>query len=650
MRSRLQTALLGSALFFVMTSVPARAQDIDYFSLQPDQLLEAEIISVSKKRETFADAAAAIYVISQKDIRRSGVTTIPDALRMVPGVQVAQADSNSWAVSIRGFNSVLTNKLLVLIDGRSVYNPLFAGTYWELQDYVLEDIDRIEVIRGPGGTLWGANAVNGVINIITKSAGETQGNLVSGLYGNQEQGTVSARHGGAFGPSDYYRVYAKYFNRDSYRSPAGGDSVDDWKGGRAGFRADWNDNLTLQGDVYRILTDQRNSTPILVAPFAFIEEETIESQGANLLGRFSQNLDDGALLSVQTYLDYTSREQILLDDKRGIFDIEAQYNFANHEHHEIITGAGYRLIHDDLSGAPSVTFSPSSRTDHLFSTFIQDKITLSPDKWYLTLGSKFEHNDYTGFEAQPNVRLQYHPDTTQMVWTAISRAVRTPSRLEHDLNQTLTVFPSGTPAVLQANGNFGSERLTAYELGYRKQFNRSLSVDIATFYNDYDDLATIGFLPASLALFPVEAINDKEAEAYGFEIASTWNVTPAFELTGSYTFFELFSHVTNNGGFDLETDENVVPHHQANIRAAWRINDNVTIASSAYYVDQLSQGNVDDYVRLDLNLGWQIEDNVRFNLIGQNLIDEAHREFSSPTSLNAAEVERSIFGKLTWQF
>lgn len=627
------------------------AQDEDYFNIPVEQLVNAEIVSASKKPERLMDAAAAVFVITSEDIRRSGVRTIPDALRMAPGVQVAQADANSWAVSIRGFNGVLANKLLVMIDGRTVYNPLFAGTYWELQDMVLDDIDRIEVVRGPGGTLWGANAVNGVINIITKHTSETIGNYITGVYGDEEKGTVSARHGGNLGGDAFYRMYGTYYGHDSSRAINGDNAQDEWWSGRTGFRADWDDDFTLQGDVYRVLDNQLNSTPQVGVPGnAIIAEENMESQGANILGRYKQDYAEGALLTIQSYLDYTSRDQILLEDQRVMYDFDAQYNFAPSGSHEFTAGAGYRFMHDELEGSPSVEFSPSGRDDHLFSTFVQDKITLHPDRWYLTLGSKFEHNDYSGFEIQPNARLQFFPDLTQTVWASISRAVRTPSRLEHDLDQTITVLSPATEVILQGNRDFDSEELIAYELGYRKQLNADLSFDVATFYNDYDQLSTVGFLPATAGVFPIEAVNGMTAETYGIEIASSWNVNSDFKLSAGYSFLHVDLHVADNNGFDLETGEGTSPQHQANARASWNVTDDVTFNTSAYYVDQLSTDDVDDYVRLDMNLEYEINENLHFNLVGQNLLDDAHREFSSPLSLNAAEVERSVFGKLTWQF
>lgn len=650
---RLVSAVQSLILAFVLSpAAQAAGDELDYFSLPPEQLLSAEVISVSKKKERVSDTAAAVYIISQDDIRRAGVTSIPEALRMAPGVQVARADSNSWAISIRGFNGTVSNKLLVMIDGRTVYNPLFAGTYWELQGYPLEDIDRIEVVRGPGGAVWGANAVNGVINIITKSAADTQGVMASALYG-REEGKATVRQGGAF-EGGHYRLYGQSFNRDSSVAAQGGAAKDDWRGGRAGFRSDWggerdgglDGGLTIQGDVYRVLTDQYNRTP---AATPITESETMDSRGANILGRYTRSLDNGAQVSVQSYLDYTERDQILLQDRRGIFDIEAQYNFAPIGPHEIVTGVGYRYMRDDLSDTRIIDFTPDERGDSLYSLFLQDKITLLPDKVFLTLGTKLEHNDYTGTEIQPNLRLQYHPDPSQTVWGAVSRAVRTPSRLEHDLSYNLLVV-GGTSYRLLANPDFESEELIAYELGYRKKFSKDASFDIAGFYNDYDKLSTYGFLPTTPGVIPFQTVNGMTGETYGFEFAANWNATQDLQFSATYSVIDMKLHVKEANGYDLETAEGTTPHQQAGLRAGWAIREGLRLDTSLYAVDQLVQTNTDGYVRLDMNLEWEIQKGLRFNLTGQNLLESSHREFSAPNALNAAEIERSVFGKVTWEF
>lgn len=657
----MKSGIYAIGLMSCLISQPVLAAS-DYFDLAPEQLLQAEIISVSKKSERVLDAPAAVFVITGDDILRAGATTIPDALRLAPGVQVAQSDSNSWAISIRGFNGALANKLLVLIDGRTVYNPLYSGIYWEAQDVVLEDVDRIEVVRGPGGTLWGANAVNGVINIITKRAKDTQGGLVSGAYGNHERGLYNMRYGGSFGESgedNYYRVYAKRFNRGPFPSSRyNGDNYDGSEGERTGFRADWSDKFTLQGEAYQTRSDQRDSIPVFGVPNTRQELASVTYQGAHILGRWADDMRDGKL-TLQSYLDYSGRnESLILKDRRVTFDVEAQYNFNPIDIHDISIGGNYRYIEDDEGNTSTITFTPASRQDNLFSVFAQDKITLSPNRWYLTLGSKFEHNDYSGFEIQPNARLQYHPTQSQMLWGAVSRAVRTPSRLEHDARFRLLTGAGPSAFELVPNRNFDSEKMVAYEIGYREQIRPDLSLDVTGFYNDYDDLLTLLQLPnvavnngidPPYTQIPLVANNGMTAEVYGLEIASKWNVNPDWSLSGSYSYLDMFLHAGTTLGAP-ESAEGLAPQNQINLMSSWKLTSDLSVDATIYYVDELSANNVGSYIRTDLNLGWRIADGVRFNLIGQNLFDDAHREFGSATGLNAAEAERSIYGKLTWQF
>lgn len=644
-----------SALSMLFLS-PSTLANVDYFDLTLEQLLSAEVLSVSKKSESIADAPAAIHIVTSEDIQRSGVTNIPDALRMVPGMQVAQVDSNSWAISIRGFNSVFANKLLVLIDGRTVYNPVFGGVFWEANDLMLEDIERIEVIRGPGGTLWGANAVNGVINILTKHTRDTQGSLVSGLYGNEEQGTLNVRQGGTFGDSGSYRVYAKGFQRDSSQKPTGGDTYDEWDGFRTGFRADWGDQFTLQGDAYRTNAQQLRPHFSFVAPFAPIKEQTIVYEGVNILGRWTDKRDDGSQLSIQSYIDWAQRDEpINFIDNRIIYDVETQYNFALLGAHEIITGAGFRFLTDDQEGDNNTSFSPQKRRSNIYSAFVQDKITLAPDTWFLTLGSKFEHNEFSGYEAQPNARLQWQPSQTQTLWSSISRAVRTPTPIEEDLTSTL-VKTNNIRIAFVPNDEFKSEKLTAYELGYRNQLTSSLSLDLAIFYNDYDFLQTTsvqtvvpvanGIDPPHF-LVPIKFTNNMTGKSDGFETVLNWSVSPDLKIAANYSYLHITLDALDPA---QEGGESLYPRHQAGTKIFWNINDDWTLDTSVTYVDKLPAGNVDSYIRLDINLGGQISNNLRFNLVGQNLTESQHREMGEATTLNAGEVERSIFGKLTWQF
>jgi iron complex outermembrane recepter protein len=665
-KQHFDAACLGRAVFFttcltLSLSSPSKARTDDYFDLSPEQLISAEVISVSKKAEPVAQAPAAIYVITHEDISRTGVTSIPDALRMAPGVDVAQGDSNSWAINIRGFNKGLANQLLVMVDGRTLYNPLFAGTYWELQNMPLEDIERIEVIRGPGGTLWGANAVNGVINIITKKAQDTQGKLVSVAAGNYVRDFGLGQIGGKINDNSWYRAYIQHFNNGSFKNPDGDDAGDAWHDNRAGFRIDWGDKLTVSGDAYTNRSGQLVSVPQFTPPYAMINEDNMESQGANLLAHWKNKFGDGSLLALQAYADYTARDQLILRDEREIFDFNGQYNFPVRGRNEIIVGGGYRMTHDNLGNTRTLTLRPSRNTDSLFNVFAQDKIALVPDHWYLTLGSKAEYRSDIGLEFEPNARLQWFPDDHQAIWAAVSRALRTPSPIETDINLNAGVFPPGILPLefnLAANPHFDSERLIAYELGYRNQITSDLAMDVAAFYNNYNGLAAQQFQGLSLVnngvdppyfLFQTNQANLMAAETHGIEIAAEWSVSKSWKLTGSYSFQEMFIHLDNDFT-NQQAQEMQSPRHQANLRSYWNINKDWVLNTSVNYVSRLSAFDVPAYIRLDMNLGWHVAPRVKFNLIGQNLLQGYHREFGNGTDLNASEVPRSVFGKVTWEF
>lgn len=626
----------------------------NYFDLSLEQLLEVRVVSLAKKDQSIAQATAAIYVVTSEDIQRSGVTTIPDALRMVPGVQVARADSNSWAISIRGFNSTLANKLLVLIDGRSIYNPVFGGTLWEADELMLEDVERIEVIRGPGGTIWGANAVNGVINIITKHSRDTQGAFVSALYGNEEQGTVSLRQGGQLRNNGSYRIYAKAFQRDASYKPGGGDTFDEWDGWRSGFRTDWGDKFTLQGDAYRTDTQQKRVDYSLTAPFMPVKEQNIRYEGAHLLGRWTETRADYAQFSLQAYIDWAKRDEPFnFIDDRLTYDLDAQYNFAPQGIHEFILGGGLRLLSDDKQGNRNVEFTPQKRRDQVYSFFVQDKITLKPDTWFLTLGSKFEHNNFSGYETQPNIRLQWQPNNRQTFWSAISRAVRTPTAIEEDLTSTLATG-AGARIAIEPNDNFKAEELVAYEVGYRQQINSKLSLDLSSFYNDYQNLMTtsvqtprvvINNIDPPHVFIPIQFTNNMQGTTRGIEMASQWSATDTMTITLTYSYLDLKLDTPEAA---QKTAELLYPRHQAGLAIFYNLGNQWTLDTSATYVAQLA--TTDSYIRWTLNLGKQLGKNVRFNLTGENLGDNHHPEFGSTSDINAGEIERSIFAKLSWQF
>lgn len=645
-------------LFFSHTALCAS----QYIDLTLEQLLQVKVHSASKKDELISNAPAAVYAITSADIERSGVTTIPDVLRMVPGVQVARADGNSWAISIRGFNSVLANKLLVMIDGRTVYNPVFGGAFWETHDLLLEDIERVEVIRGPGGALWGANAVNGVINIMTKHTRDTQGNLVSATYGNEEKGTLSARHGGRFGTTGSYRVYAKGFKRDASIKPpmtneaTDADTYDEWDGFRSGFRLDWDNHFTFQGNAFRTDAQQLRPDHSLQAPYLTIEQQTIKYEGVNFLGRWEDRKNDGSKWTVQSYVDWKKRDEPFnFIDERTMFDVETQYDFASSSRQRIIVGAGLRVLSDDKQGNHNVSFSPQKDTNIIYSAFIQDKITLAPDTWFLTLGTKIEHNDFSGLEVQPNARLQWRFDQQQNFWASVSRAVRTPTPIEQNATSTVATIENIRLAIVP-NTDFESETLTAYEVGYRNQITPSLSIDIATFYNDYEKLMTTTFgepylvndPPAPLhLLIPVQFTNDMTGRSSGAEIVVGWKLSDNLHISADYSYLDMSLKAIDP---TQETDELLNPRHQLGTRIFWDIQDDWNLGVFASYVDKLSATDVDAYLRLDINLSHQITPSLKLSLTGQDLLDGSHREFASVDDINAGEIERSIFGKLTWQF
>lgn len=650
----LSAFLLFGALHFL--HVPMANASDNYFDLAPEQLLQTKVISVSKRSESVAEASAAVFVITNEDILRSGVTTIPDALRLAPGVHVAQLDSNSWAIGIRGFNNGLSNKLLVLLDGRTIYNPVFGGVLWEAHDLVLEDIQQIEVIRGPGGTLWGANAVNGVISITTKHTRDTQGNMISALYGNEEKGTLSARHGGTF-DDGAYRLYAKGFRKDSLRSTEPRNAHDEWHGYRSGFRADWDENFTLQGDIYRTLTEQRRINYSLSLP-PVLTDQNVVYEGANILARWTSENVDGSALTVQSYIDWTQRdERINFVDNRTIYDLDIQYNLKPLGRNEITLGGGYRFSNDHKKSSANVTFTPQGRHDSLYNFFVQDKITVLADELFLTLGSKFEYNDYSGFELQPNARVHWLADEQQSFWASVSRAVRTPTAIETDMTMTVATDPT-IPARLAfvPNKDFKPEELVAYEIGYRNQLTPDFSIDMTAFYNVYDHLQTFSFLPAELVnngidplhlLIPAQFRNDMKGQSFGFETAASWELNPALKMTTNYSFLRL--QVDANDPTQ-EGAEDSYPSHQVGLRTSWNISDNWMLDSTAQYVGKIKADDIDSYLRLDLNLGWRMNDQLRFNLIGQNLISGTHREFGPAADVNAAKPQSSIFGKITWEF
>jgi iron complex outermembrane recepter protein len=651
--------------------------------------MQIEITSVSKKAQRLSDAAAAVFVITQEDIRRSGVTSIAEALRMAPGVQVARIDANKWAVSIRGINGRFANKLLVLMDGRSLYSPLFAGVYWEVQDTALEDIDRIEVIRGPGAALWGSNAVNGVINIITKPAELTQGGMLSAGGGTESRGFATARYGMHWGNDTNLRLYAKHQSTSNAVDSTGAASHDAWDMTRGGFRLDaqpsYRDTLSLSGDYYAGTTAEkytlyRQPTSLDPPTASFSSSPDAESHmsGGNVLARWQRSLEGNDSLSLQLYYDHFDRSMIILDQKQDTFDLEFQHRFSLLERQDVIWGLGYRHSRDSLGATSIISFNPPSRDTQLYSWFLHDEIKIVPEKLSLILGSRFEHNSYTGFEVQPNARLLWTPNPGNTLWGAVSRAVRTPARGDSDiayryrtisapLDPSLGAPIPGLPLRLEIDGNknFKSETLLAYEVGYRTEPMPHVAVDIATFYNIYDRMRVI--TPAGGTLEPdfnaplnqvanFQLTNQMHGHAYGVELAAEWSPIPWWRLHAAYSYLRIKMYLESpsvdlvNKG-DAEGDS---PRHQFSVRSGIDLGKGVEFdlwlrgADRLRYIDM---STIPGYLTMDVRLAWKPQPRLELALVGQNLLHRQHPEFI-PEFINTfpSEVQRSVYGKVTWKF
>jgi len=652
-------------IYFLSLSIYSTNANSDHNELidfSVEDLLNIEVISVSKKAKSLNDSPAAIFVITQNDINRIGATSIPEALRLAPGLDVSRIDANKWAVSARGFNGRFSNKLLVLIDGRSIYTRAFSGVYWENNDVMLEDVERIEVIRGPGATLWGANAVNGVINIITKNSADTQGGLLIAGGGTEEQGFGAFRYGGQLNIDTTARAYIKGFKHDESTLKSGGEAGDDRDKVQGGFRLDTQlstkDNLTLQGDAYHSHINQNTTLPLLTSPYQSTFNETIDSFGGNLLGRHQHIYSPTSEHTLQIYYDFYERDEAIFKESRHIIDIDFQHRFSWLNWNDLIWGVGYRYNHDDFSKNDVAKANPSSRNDQLFSAFLQDEITLINDSLWLTLGAKVEHNDYSGFEAQPTARLMWIPHHQHRLWGAISRAVRTPSRLDHDISILVRTIPVDPQTTIAASfvglPEFNSERVISYELGYRTTFIDNVSIDFTSFYNEYSSLmssTTQALIPNPTTGFTdaQTTINNKATTTtYGFEVAAVWQILDWWRWDANYNLLK--TKVDNKFKNDLS------PQQQVSLRSIMSLKQNIDLDILFRYVDSstavgiIGTTHIKDYVSLDIRLAWQPVSNLELSLVGQNLLAEKHLEYRQEFITSATEIDRGMYGKLAWSF
>ena len=622
------------------------------------ELGNVEVTTTSKEPEQIWKTSAAIYVLTQEDIRRSGATSIPEVLRLVPGVEIAQINSNSWSVAIRGFGSAFSKSVLVLIDGRSVYTPLFAGVYWDVQNVLLEDVERIEVIRGPGGTIWGSNAVNGVINIITKNTKDTRGSYASTSSGNGAQNESGVRYGAAHGNRLDYRAYAMGFGRTP-EFHSDGDNYDAWQLGQAGFRTDSRltdrDTLTVQGDLYKGNVGQQVAIGSYLPPAQLIVDGTEDVSGGNLLGRWRRELTNKSDLQIQAYYDRTYRLGPQLGETRNTFDIDLLHHFVLKQRNEIIWGFGARWSPSDIiQTVPTVNFTPHRQDDNIYSAFVQDQIAIVQNRLWLTLGSKFEHNIFTGWENEPSGRVLWTPTSHQTVWAAVTRAVRTPSRIDEDLQ--FTGFVSSPPPIYVCvcdNTKFVSETLLGYEAGYRKLVNSRVYLDIAAFHNKYNDLESFGNPTISITTTPpplailvsLPFANGVMGSTSGGEFSSEWKATHRLEVKAaySYTTMDLEDRQTKTKTSYVSTYEGSSPHNEVTAQVLLNLPKGFEFDPTYRYVGKLSALGVNAYQTADARLGWHFAKGFDLSITGQNLLEPRHAE-SGPVF-----VQRSAYAQITWR-
>ncbi len=669
----LMTACILTQPLFWQSGVeakPSQEEDLDsLMNLPIEELFEITVTSVSKKEQKLTEAASAIYVLTQDDIRRSGINTIPELFRLVPGMQVAQVDASDWAISARGFNARFGNKLLVLIDGRSVYTHAFSGVFWDEMDLVLEDIERIEVIRGPGATLWGANAVNGVINIITKDAHQTQGALVSAGVGTEDHTIDSFRYGGKLDEKAAYRVWGRYYMRDASKTPQGQTAADDFQTYRGGMRMDWDasesNSYTVQAQAFygRLGFSTTGAVTSFAPPFVSNRVGDTQLRGGNFLARWKHTFSEGSDMSLQFFYNRDHRDSLLLTGLLiDTYDLEVQHRFQLGNRQEIVWGLGQRFMQDEFDNSIGISFNPDRQLNSISNAFVQDTLTLLPKTLTFTAGSKFSINNFTGFEFQPSARLLWTPNTNHSIWTAVSRAVRTPNRSEDAGSFNSGVNPLG-PSIIRIQGqpNFESEDMVSFELGYRFQPHKKIMLDIAAFYSRYHDLRSfeigapfVETVPGPPhAVLPITTFNKLSGKTVGVEAAVNWDVLDWWRLKSAFTWFQM-DLKRDPGSNDIGVGglEGTDPEFQWNLRSHIDVARDWEFDQMLYYVDAIKAQQIPSYFRLDLRLGWHVRDNLELSFVAQNLLDPEHPEWGSEQvqTNDRNLVQRSFFGKIVWRF
>lgn len=638
-------------------------------TLSLENLMQVEVYSASKYAENLANVAASMYVITNEDIRRSGARTLPDLLRGVPGLSVANIDGHSWAVTARGFNGMFANKLLVLMDGRTLYTSLYSGVYWDMQDTMLEDIERIEIIRGPGASIWGANAVNGVINIITRHAEDTEGVYLQAGAGSTDKGSINARFGKSAGDLSY-RAYAKFFERDNFdANNAVGEHDDAWHTEKGGFRLDWTTaadyQITVLADTYQGTADQ------ILEDDNDLFYSNVDYSGGNLQFQLEKEQSDISTWSFQTYFDRSLRDDGNIDQTRTTWDFSFSHVYRPNNLHNLVWGGGYRHTADTTSANELGNINPNSADDQLFNLFVQDDLAFIDNELHLIIGSRFEHNDYTDYEIQPTARLLWTPSLNHTLWAALSRAIRTPSRADRYLDITtdagLTSYvvntPTGSVSVpvqtfldVSGNSDFDSETVVTYEIGYRTQLHEKFSVDASIFYNHYKNVRSqiagapiidTSQLPYVMTI-PITFENLLDIDTYGLEISSKFTINDQWRMTLNYSFLKMEADNDDQEDAFRERIVELSPEHELSLKSYIDLPYDLELDTSLYYFSQFY--NTPAHLRCDLRLGWNPTSEWELSIKGENLFDDRHREFPNNLGLVSSDVPRSWFAEIKYRY
>lgn len=661
----MRTTVFFVIVLWISCALGAGAQTVDLTDLAIEDLLEIEVTSVSRHEQKLSHAASAVYVITGEDIRRSGATSIPDALRMAPGVHVAQLGASQWSVSVRGFGGRFSDKLLVMVDGRSVYNPVFSGVYWEALDMPLEDIDRIEVVRGPGGAVWGSNAVNGVVHIITKSSSETQGALAVSGYGNREGPFSTARYGGAKGDKLHYRMYSKAFSRRAQLRPSGEEGQDPWAALRGGFRVDWaglgGDSLTLSGDLYRLSAEAEFYRPFHEPPYLGLHHEEEPGTGGHLQARYSRQWSPGSRGTFQLYHDRYSRRSLGADQKLvESNDFDYQHELEVNDRHQLVFGGGARVNRDRLVGTEFVSFHPSRRTTHVWQGFVNDDFWLVRDQLRLSVGVKLEHNSYTDWQTQPSASLLWDRGNNETLWASVSRAVTLPSRVDSDVRVFAGVLADseGPPIELQFIGrpDARSETLRSVEAGYRRKLGGRIAMDVALYRHSFGRIQVLEpgdvFLDVRHAehphlVLPLYFANQGRADSIGVETVLTWKPHSRVGFQGSYSFAQFDDRTLTT----VNSISVAAPRHMVHGRASLRLPWGLEWSPSYYFVNAMVRSiPIPAYHRMDSRIAWKRTERWELSFGLQNIFDDRHIEGVSESLTAPQEIGRSVYGKITYGF